>query len=240
MAAPALLVDLLSNSIISQTFGIEAAISRCIRFVRPACTHLLDYHHYLSYSFNVMPLQNSTTRAILFLAYNELEVQDVDKIWDGFTPWCVLDMVTEYPTHIIPSRLFIPYAGTLRCEGVLEHTDMIPIFLDEWTAASSLKVVLNLLNYLPYETQIQLRSSAIGNISVRRLARLVASKVICCLKRAEEQNATMRHWEAPRWVFGSSSGLINAADVVLLGVVFVLPGKITPLLQVREDAMFTT
>lgn len=57
----------------------------------------------------------------------------------------------------------------------------------------------------------------------------------CRGKCAQEQNKTMAHWVAPRWKFGSGPGYITAADVQLLGVVFVSPGKITPLLQVRSD-----
>ena len=114
---------------------------------------------------------------------------------------------------------------------------------------------MQLLNYLPFEEQIQLRSTAhsAGKVPLRRLARLVAAKVRSCLKvcivpiwmtcrslmpfeqKAEEQNAAIADWKFPRWIFGSSAGCIRVSDVILLGVVFVSPGKITPLLQVRSD-----
>ena len=42
-------------------------------------------------------------------------------------------------------------------------------------------------------------------------------------------------WENVRWRFGTGRGYISIADVHLLGIVFVSPGKITPLLEVRSD-----
>ena len=114
---------------------------------------------------------------------------------------------------------------------------------------------MQFLNYLPYEGQIQLRPTATpdGRVPMRRLARLVAAKVRSCLQvcivviwiscqslipfeqKAEEQNMAITEWKFPRWIFGPSTGCISLADVILLGVVFVSPGKITPLIQVRSD-----
>ncbi|KZV66146.1 hypothetical protein PENSPDRAFT_655153, partial [Peniophora sp. CONT] len=42
-------------------------------------------------------------------------------------------------------------------------------------------------------------------------------------------------WVYRRWRIGSQDGYISAKDVILLGVVFVSPGRVMPLLQVRTD-----
>ena len=112
---------------------------------------------------------------------------------------------------------------------------------------------MELLNYSLYEGQIQLRSSTAGNVSERRLARLIGSKVRNCIevcfaprfsaqwilnserKTAQKQNAMMLRWQDRRWRFGSGPGYIGVGDIQLLGVVFVSPGKVTPLLRVRTD-----
>ena len=128
----------------------------------------------------------------------------------------------------------------------------VPLLALQKTVAHS---YMQLVNYLPFEEQIQLRPTApsTGKVPLRRLARLVAAKVRSCLKvcivpiwivcrslmpfeqKAEEQNSAIADWKSPRWIFGSSAGCIRVSDIILLGVVFVSPGKITPLLQVRSD-----
>ncbi|VDB98589.1 unnamed protein product [Peniophora sp. CBMAI 1063] len=206
----------------------------------------------------------------MFFAYHELCIDTSDTLWitqpnHTLALYCIADMLAIYPSHVIPSRLFIPYGpGTIRRDLALQRTDMLPIFfrrtdggvgitihnadisvnalLDDPTriTATSLKVFLHLINYSPIERQIQLRTSSTSpqSISVQRLARLVASKVCCFWRTAEAENNTITDWNDPRWMVGPGAGRMNVGDIILLGIAFVSPGKVTPLLQVRPDFVF--
>lgn len=162
------------------TFGLPAAVERARRFVRPAHSHSgLAYDVFLNSSFALPLSLGLSPNIIVFFAYNELGAHESDKHWTVSTqpgvyiPWCVLDFTTNHPSHIIPSRLFVPYLGTLRCETTLGCTDMLPIFfkradgdigvfvdenadfnvvLDNPTriSATSLKVVLNVGFFFSY------------------------------------------------------------------------------------------
>ncbi|KZV65437.1 hypothetical protein PENSPDRAFT_689845 [Peniophora sp. CONT] len=105
-------------------------------------------------------------------------------------------------------------------------------------SAKSLKATLSLHNYPTDERQIQLRCRANATVSARHLARLVATKVRNFIEKADQENATMVQWKAPRWKFGAGVDCIKINDVIRLGVVFVSPEKVTPLLKLRSDYPF--
>ncbi|VDC05489.1 unnamed protein product [Peniophora sp. CBMAI 1063] len=221
-----------------------------------------------SSTFRVGQLPGVPSNSIAFFAYPELHIDPTDTFLIATGPhgwfnlYCSIDIIAENPALIIPSRLFVPHEGSRRMEAFLQRTDMLPIFfsrtgggvgvridsnvdfdmlLDVPTriTAHSLKVILHLLNYTPNEKQIQLRTAAGSpNVSSRRLARLVAAKVSHFVREAERENPTITQWADPRWRMGSGPGYIGSGDIVLLGIVFVSQGKITPLLRVRGDFVF--
>ncbi|VDB98846.1 unnamed protein product [Peniophora sp. CBMAI 1063] len=265
------LSSLHTGSVMTQTFGTDSTLERVHRLVSSAYAHNVLYETFLSCStIRTYQVPGAHHGLVIFFAYQELNVHPTDKLWINTAhlglpaPYCIVDIIVENPTRVVPSRLFIPYEGTHRSEVALQQTDMLPLFfvrsdggvgirVDDASMrldvlpdgptrihAHSLKVVLHLVNYELDERQIQLRTSPLApNISIRRLARLIASKVRCFLKKAERDNATLARWEDPRWKIGSGVGCIGAEDVMLLGIVFVSPGKVTPLLRVRDDYVFT-
>ncbi|VDC02996.1 unnamed protein product [Peniophora sp. CBMAI 1063] len=255
------LQDFLLSGAFARTFGAAAALDRLKQFA------LATYHplgHHLSYLYVPLGLPPAPGSAVLLQAQAGINADTTEiQLPNGYLmPFCTIDIIAVRPSHIVPSRLYTPYAGTRRNRSSLQRTDKVPIFFrgvdggvgvrissnadfhnlpDTPTriSASSLKVVLNLLNYKPYERQIRPRlPSMAGNVTVRRLACLVAMKVRHCLRIAAKENAKISHWESLRWRFGTGPGYINVVDVRLLGVVFVSTGKITPLLEVRSDFVF--
>lgn len=56
-------------------------------------------------------------------------------------------------------------------------------------------------------------------------------------QKAGQENATIVHWENPHWKFGTAADCIQVGDVILLGIIFVSPGKVTPLLRLRSHYM---
>ncbi|VDB99270.1 unnamed protein product [Peniophora sp. CBMAI 1063] len=201
-----LLLDRLSGGIIARSFSPPDALDRFKRLTHPVRAHL-D----ITWIDQALGLPQTPGWPVLLYAYPELIVDDADtteiQLHDGtVVPYCTVDIIAVRPSHIIPTRLFRPYAGLQRSESVSQNTDMLPIFFrssdggvgvplnagDHYASlpasltrisAYSLKVVLNLLNYKPYERQIRPRASkARGNVTVRRLAYLVALKVCECLQ----------------------------------------------------------
>ncbi|VDB99109.1 unnamed protein product [Peniophora sp. CBMAI 1063] len=203
----------------------------------------------------------SLLQCLMFFAYGALHLHESDCVmpWLDLAPYCVLDYLAPDPHLIVPTRPFIPFDGTSRAESALRRTNMLPLFFkrtrtdgglgvsvaadadyeaippDTATriSGSSLKVRVNLLNYAPYERQIQLRCRPNETVPARRLARLVAAKVRDCIEKASQENVAIVNWENPNWKFGTGVDCYRVEHVLLLGVVFVSPGKVTPLLQVR-------
>ena len=75
-----------------------------------------------------MPLPDASTSALWIFAYDQLAAREADKVWLWNSPWCIIDITTVDTTHVIPSHLFTPYAGTSRHDSILNRTDMLPIF----------------------------------------------------------------------------------------------------------------
>ncbi|KZV71590.1 hypothetical protein PENSPDRAFT_751685 [Peniophora sp. CONT] len=175
--------------------------------------------------------------------------------------WCVLDMRVTEPVRIIPATLLVPYVQQpSRCNAELEKTDMlplwfwqvngslgVPIIADGFTClpetpsrvkASSLKVGFWWRNYGPLEKQVQLRiKSAQPNtpITTRRLAKTIAGAVQNAMNAYEESSINRTDWYDQRYIIGTGAGHISVRDVILLGFIFVSPGRIMPLLQLRPD-----
>ncbi|VDB99982.1 unnamed protein product [Peniophora sp. CBMAI 1063] len=202
-------------------------------------------------------------RCIALCTYSALPLHDSDQaIPDPFgvgwqLSYSAVDLTSHEPELIVPQHLFTPFEGTKRSESALQRTDMLLLFFTRSdggvgvrvaadadyeaipdtptrVSATSLKVTLRLLNYSLVERQIQLRSPN-AKVSARRLARLVAAKVRSCIEHAERENATISHWNDPRWKSGTTGECIKAGDVILIGLIFVSPGKVTPLLSLRSD-----
>ncbi|KZV66958.1 hypothetical protein PENSPDRAFT_688556 [Peniophora sp. CONT] len=267
------LLGFLTNSVITLTFGAQPAIERFLRLVYRAYTGMaMPYEAFIvSSTRRVDQHLSAPSDSIAFFAYSQLDVHPADIIYltpgqSGWTtpaaPCCVVDIIAHNPSLVIPSRLFVPHAGTGRMEAFLQRTDMLPLFFTRMDGgvgvridssadfnmlfdvptritAHSLKVILHLLNYPSMERQIQLRTAtAEPHVYSRRLARLVAHKVFQFIRDAERENANIVHWMHPRWKMGSGAGYIGIGDIELLGVVFVSQGKVTPLLRVRSDFVF--
>ncbi|VDC07337.1 unnamed protein product [Peniophora sp. CBMAI 1063] len=178
-----------------------------------------------------------------------------------FSRYCTLDMIAPSPSHVIPSRIFRPYNGTRRRgAATMENTDMLPIFFTQTNGLrvgvsiaesadlsvipdvptritrSTVKVLLHLRNYGLEETQVRLRNNTTGpNVTARQLARQVAAATRIIIRKAAAKEVTLMTWEDARWRFGSGPGCIRIEDVEVVGVIFVSPGKVTPMLQLRPD-----
>ena len=91
------------------------------------------------------------------------------------------------------------------------------------------------------------------NVSLRRLAFLVSGAVrvamsvglILPLAPAGDSNSSTQdceaanmgrtNWPDEQWRIGTRPGHISQSDVIILGIVYVSPGRVMPLLQLRAD-----
>ncbi|VDB99983.1 unnamed protein product [Peniophora sp. CBMAI 1063] len=254
----------LENTVIARAFGVNVALERMRRFVRAGyvgAEHAPALDDSIVLLLNeAAAVHHIPLSCIAFAAHDALRLHITDRIGIntpdlGWTQWCVFDLVDPEPWLIVPMGLFVPFRGTKRSESALQRTDMLPLFFarsDGGTGVSvaantnyetipntptrvsgtSLKVIINLPNYTTYERQIQLRCPANGTVSAQRLARIVAAKVRECVNNASQQDTTMTE---QGWRFGAGVGCLQAEDIILLGIVFVSPGKVTPLLKARSD-----
>ncbi|KZV67021.1 hypothetical protein PENSPDRAFT_667332 [Peniophora sp. CONT] len=158
--------------------------------------------------------------------------------------WHILDVrVTDTP-RIIPATIVIPYAKQpSRCNTELDNTDMLPLWFWQHSGAlgvpitannldclsespsrimgTSLKVAFAWLNYGVLEKQVQLRGAK------------TQSKV--AVTEYERGSVGRTDWQDSRYKIGTRPGYIGVQDVLLLGIVFVSPGRVMPLLQLRPE-----
>ncbi|KZV66136.1 hypothetical protein PENSPDRAFT_689250 [Peniophora sp. CONT] len=206
--------------------------------------------------------------AIAFLAHEDSGIHPSDIIETANAArsrWCILDVRAQDPTRIIPATMLFPYAlQPTRLNSELDRTDMLPLWFWQHSRslgipitasnfdcipdrptrieASSLKVALHWINYEPVEKQIQLRTKpnqGKGSVSLQRLAFLIAGAVRNAMSTCEMQDPDRINWVNKRWRIGVRPGYISVRDVILLGIVFVTPGRVMPLLQLRPEFVFT-
>jgi len=99
---------------------------------------------------------------------------------------------------------------------------------------TSLKIKFGWHGYKEVKMQIQFGNEL---LTARRLAILVAEKVKSFMEKEMDNSS-----EDSRscWVIGKKLGQISADDVILLGIVFVSPGAVMPLLRLRPDFEFAS
>ncbi|KZV61071.1 hypothetical protein PENSPDRAFT_759655 [Peniophora sp. CONT] len=139
----------------------------------------------------------------------------------------------------------------------LNSTDMLPLFFDRLDGgvgvpiteegirdaisdvptrvrATSLKVIIDFVDYPAVESQIQLRLQTVRlpYISSGRLAKLVAGRVRSYMQSLKY---TLVPGKSGNWRVGTGPGCLSVGDIVLVGIVYVSRGRIMPLLQVRAD-----
>ncbi|KZV64716.1 hypothetical protein PENSPDRAFT_757020 [Peniophora sp. CONT] len=175
-------------------------------------------------------------------------------------PYHLLDIITTRPELIIPSRLAIPFENTRRSEPELQRTYMLPTYFtrsdggtgvrlwapeqdfglisDASTAlsAQTLYVHLHLYNYgqAPLPVQIRLRRSMhVSNASTQQLARHMCRAVRSLISSIIETATFHAEVGREQWRFGH--GYIGIDDIIVLGFVHVSPGRVTPLLALREN-----
>lgn len=132
------LLDFYAHSVITLTFGAQIAIERMLRLVHRAYTRIdISYDVFLNWSTRRVERPHGVpSDSIAFYAYDSLKVHPADLFvlypaqsgWPEAASCCVIDVFTDNPSLVIPSRLFIPHEGTGRMEAFLQRTDMLPIF----------------------------------------------------------------------------------------------------------------
>ncbi|KZV67027.1 hypothetical protein PENSPDRAFT_755218 [Peniophora sp. CONT] len=179
--------------------------------------------------------------------------------------WCILDVRVADATRIIPATIVIPYADSQpsRCDAELDNTDMLPLWfwqhdgslgvpitapsfdclldLSTRVVGTSLNIAFWWCNYPRLEKQIQTRgtsSQPSTSVTLRRLAGLTCGAVRNAMADYERTNAGRTEWQDSRYKIGTGLGYISIHDVILLGIVFVSPGRVMPLLQLGPDFAF--
>lgn len=142
----------ISDGIVARTFRDAVALDRLKRFARP--TYYVDlggsYEAYVLTNLQLSSLPGSHLNAMAFGAYDLLRLHPSDKIslevarCPGWcSDFCLVDIIAANPFHIIPSRLFVPYAATQRSDTVLQRTDMLPIFFRRVDGGVGVPVTVN-------------------------------------------------------------------------------------------------
>ncbi|VDC05367.1 unnamed protein product [Peniophora sp. CBMAI 1063] len=149
----------------------------------------------------------------------------------------------------------------IRSQSELQRTDMLPVWfwnndgslgipitaptfdripdIPTRIHATSLKVGFWWHNYGPLEKQIQLRTKESRKdtsgycVSLRRLATATCKAVKNAMAVYENGDIVTgrTQWEELRWRIGTGPGCVSVRDVVLLGLVYVSPGRVMPLLR---------
>ncbi|VDB95280.1 unnamed protein product [Peniophora sp. CBMAI 1063] len=176
--------------------------------------------------------------------------------------WYLLDMIAPDPTRIVPSSLFVPYAGTsaTRSESVVQGFKRKALWFvrrdgglgvpaegsrpllwhgeKEFQRSPWRKTMKIKFNWPGYDGwwEKQIRMDA-GDRSIGRLASLVANKVRDFIYD-HDPSVTHSVGTQARWRIGSQAGRISASDILVLGILLVSDGAVMPILQVRDNFVF--
>ncbi|KAI0027481.1 hypothetical protein K488DRAFT_90827 [Vararia minispora EC-137] len=151
---------------------------------------------------------------------------------------CLLDQ-----TDLLP-LFFVNMDRTVGVPILGPFDSIYPTKIFARSEKSSLKVCFNWPNIptdekfskrqIQYRTKVDNKTPKRVTIPVQRMANLVANAVVNFMGDADKYLQGQSHIEHPRWRIGTGARQIKTRDVILMGIFFISPGAVMPVLRLRD------